>query len=145
MTDNYRTLEYSGNLIADQLLPIPLINGCLEILLKLSSGERDFMRVIVESVQELRGNLEADPAFASNGSETRPDADDDDDEEPDEGQGEASFRKGKDGRLQVATFSLNPVNASLDLRSLAIIKGLLERVSGVSRLMSGHWTWEMPY
>ncbi|EGG11613.1 uncharacterized protein MELLADRAFT_115273 [Melampsora larici-populina 98AG31] len=124
------------DLIVDQLLPLPLIAGCLEILLKLSTGERDFMRVIVESVQELRGNLEADPACASDAN-GRPAAsgggdgdDDDDDEDDDEGHGEASFRKGKDGGIRVATFSLNPVNASLDLRSLAIVKALLERVSG---------------
>lgn len=125
------------DLIVDQLLPLPLIAGCLEILLKLSTGERDFMRVIVESVQELRGNLEADPAFTSDASGRQGasgggdgDDDDDDDDERDEGHGEASFRKGKDGQIRVATFSLNPVNASLDLRSLAIVRALLERVSG---------------
>ncbi|KAG0147863.1 hypothetical protein CROQUDRAFT_90996 [Cronartium quercuum f. sp. fusiforme G11] len=122
------------DLIADQLLPLPLITGCLEIILKLSTGERDFMRVIVESVQELRGNLEADPAFAQDAAQSsrqaNGDGNEDEEDEPDEGEGEASFRKGKNGQLKITTFSLNPVNASLDLRSLAIVKALLERVVG---------------
>jgi len=91
------------------------------------------MRVIVELVQELRCNLDTDPNFAtSKNVEGGSDGgdDDDDDSEPDEGAGEASFRKGKDGKLQVTTFTLNPANADLDARCLEIVKSLLERVSG---------------
>ncbi|PLW56608.1 hypothetical protein PCANC_01434 [Puccinia coronata f. sp. avenae] len=121
------------DLVSDPLLPHSLIPGCLEVLSKLSTGERDFMRVIVELVQELRCNLDTDPNFAtSKNVDGNPDGaeDDDDDSEPDEGAGEASFRKGKDGKLQVTTFTLNPANADLDSRCLEIVKSLLERVSG---------------
>ncbi|KNF04259.1 hypothetical protein PSTG_02605 [Puccinia striiformis f. sp. tritici PST-78] len=121
------------DLVSDPLLPHSLIPGCLEVLLKLSTGERDFMRVIVELVQELRCNLDTDPNFASskNADGVSNDSDgDSDDSEPDEGAGEASFRKGKDGKLKVTTFTLNPANADLDSRCLEIVKSLLERVSG---------------
>lgn len=93
------------------------------------------MRVIVELVQELRCNLDTDPDFATSKSVEGGSGggdNDDDDSEPDEGAGEASFRKGKDGKLQVTTFTLNPANADLDARCLEIVKSLLERVSGVS-------------
>ncbi|OAV89055.1 hypothetical protein PTTG_08565 [Puccinia triticina 1-1 BBBD Race 1] len=123
------------DLVSDQLLPHSLIPGCLEVLSKLSTGERDFMRVIVELVQELRCNLDTDPNFTTSKNvdgdpEGGDNNDDDDDSEPDEGAGEASFRKGKDGKLQVTTFTLNPANADLDSRCLEIVKSLLERVSG---------------
>ncbi|EFP74365.2 hypothetical protein PGT21_033556 [Puccinia graminis f. sp. tritici] len=122
------------DLVSDPLLPHSLIPGCLEVLSKLSTGERDFMRVIVELVQELRCNLDTDPNFTTSknvdGAPDGQEDDDDDDSEPDEGAGEASFRKGKDGKLQVTTFTLNPANADLDSRCLEIVRSLLERVSG---------------
>ena len=37
-------------------LPEMLIPGCLDVLLKLSNGQRDFMRMIVEIVQVLGGD-----------------------------------------------------------------------------------------
>jgi condensin complex subunit 3 len=130
----------TGDLVSDPLLPHSLIPGCLEVLSKLSTGERDFMRVIVELVQELRCNLDTDPNFTtSKNVDGAPDGEedgDDDDSEPDEGAGEASFRKGKDGKLQVTTFTLNPANADLDSRCLEIVRSLLERVSGVSIQLS---------
>ncbi|KAI8454387.1 nuclear condensing complex subunit [Phakopsora pachyrhizi] len=115
-------------LVSDPLLPHSLIPGCLEVLLKLSTGERDFMRVIVELVQELRCNLEPDPNLLNStrrGKEANGEEEDDD-----EGEGEASFRGGRNGGIQVAPFTVNPANASLDLRCLTIVKALLERVSG---------------
>lgn len=120
------------DLVSDPLLPHSLIPGCLEVLSKLSTGERDFMRVVVELVQELRCNLDTDPNFTTtrNGDGTNGQQDDEDDSEPDEGAGEASFRKGKNGDLRVTTFTLNPANADLDSRCLEIVKSLLERVSG---------------
>ena len=39
-------------------LPEMLIPGCLDVLLKLSNGQRDFMRMIVEIVQVLGGDDE---------------------------------------------------------------------------------------
>jgi len=35
------------------LLSPTLINGCLDLMLKLSSGQRDFMRIVVEITQQL--------------------------------------------------------------------------------------------
>ncbi|KAI9600158.1 hypothetical protein KEM48_000572 [Puccinia striiformis f. sp. tritici PST-130] len=102
-------------------------------IVEVVTGERDFMRVIVELVQELRCNLDTDPNFASSKNADGVSSDsggDSDDSEPDEGAGEASFRKGKDGKLKVTTFTLNPANADLDSRCLEIVKSLLERVSG---------------
>ena len=43
------------DMISDVELPEDLVPTCLDVLLKLSNGQRDFMRMIVEIVQVLGG------------------------------------------------------------------------------------------
>ena len=49
-------------MLSHDCLPSSLVTGCLDVLLKLSSGERDLIRVVVEVIHELRdpGDSEAE-------------------------------------------------------------------------------------
>lgn len=43
-----------GGMIAQEILPDPLIQPCLGVLELLSPGERDLVRLVVEVINELR-------------------------------------------------------------------------------------------
>ena len=52
--------ERLGNMISQDSLPGSLVPFCLDILRKLSSGERDLIRIVVEVIHELRDDLNED-------------------------------------------------------------------------------------
>ena len=45
-----------GEMVSQDVLPQQLISHCLDILRKLSSSERDLIRIVVEVIHELRDN-----------------------------------------------------------------------------------------
>jgi len=47
-------------MISQEALPEGLVARCLDVLRKLSSGERDLIRLVVEVVQELRDLIRGD-------------------------------------------------------------------------------------
>lgn len=52
--------DQAGEMISQANLPESLIPACLDVLSKISDGERDLIRVIVDVVTELRDNYEDD-------------------------------------------------------------------------------------
>lgn len=114
-------LTFVRNMISDIRLPEDLVPTCLDVLLKLSSGHKDFMRVIVEEVQGL------DPGA---GDETL----DNDEEEPDETmsvEGTPLARK-KPRKSVKDKDSVSPAPSALALehRRLVVVRAMLERVVG---------------
>lgn len=47
---------FPGEMISQDFLPQQLTSHCLDILRKLSSSERDLIRIVVEVIHELRDN-----------------------------------------------------------------------------------------
>ena len=45
-----------GEMVSQDVLPQQLTSHCLDILRKLSSSERDLIRIVVEVIHELRDN-----------------------------------------------------------------------------------------
>lgn len=103
-------------LVSGSLLPEPLINECLDVLRKLSAGEKDFIRIIVEVAQEIEDVLEPLEANLS---------DDSDDEAMIEGQ-----LLGESAKEVSMSSEEREEQAKIDARRLAIVKGLLERIVG---------------
>ena len=130
----------TGEMISNAELPSVLIPSCMDVLLKLSNGERDFQRVVVEIVQNVR---EAEDAVAGGQGAAPPaDAEDEDDEEEldlDTATAEdiaADHRR----RLEKAAKKIQNQSLNMDMkdtyiRCLAIVRALLERVAGVSRTL----------
>ena len=58
---------FAGDIISQEILPEKLLPRCLDILSKLSSGERDLIRIVVEVIQDLRdpGDVERDLEIVS--------------------------------------------------------------------------------
>ena len=98
--------------------PESLVPFCLDVLLRLSAGQRDFMRVVVELVQgdEFADEVEED--------QTR-----DDDEDEDEVDAELS---GRQSPKKKKGLGVHERNLLAEERKLEIVKGMLERVGGVS-------------
>lgn len=53
-------MAVSGEMLSQANLPESLIPACLDVLSKISDGERDLIRVIVDVVTELRDVYEDD-------------------------------------------------------------------------------------
>lgn len=115
-------------MIAHPLLPLGLIPAVLDALLKLSSNERDFMRVVVELVQELMESAGGDASLAGR-HENSDDETEDGDLELDE-DGGVSMKKRKPVKV-AANVTLDTEKAAQHLRILAIVHALLERALGV--------------
>lgn len=49
-----RAYDVTGEMISHPSLPLNLVPACFDIFSKLATNERDFLRVVVEIVQELR-------------------------------------------------------------------------------------------
>lgn len=128
-------------MLSDPMLPSILIGGCMDVLSKLSTGERDFMRVVVEIVQNVREDANA---VRSSQEPENDDAEEEEEQEDEEDeldlntatveQIQADQRK----RLEKAAKKIR--NRGLDmtkvetyLRCLAIVHALLARVTGVSK------------
>lgn len=119
------------DMISSAELPAPLIAPCMDVLLKLSNGERDFQRVVVEIVQNVRESEAGTPA-----------ADVDEEEEEEELDLEtataedfaaAERRKLERSARKVQQGELDLSKKDVYLRCLAIAHPLLERVAGVSQ------------
>lgn len=132
----------SGDMISDPNLPSSLISGCMDVLHKLSSHERDFQRVIVEIVQNVR-----EDANAANETPD-PEAMTEDDEEDDEAElldleNATAEEIAADQRRRLEKAAKKMQNQTLDLekketyiRCLELVRALLERVDGVRRCFS---------
>lgn len=128
-------------MISDARLPADLVPMSMDVLLKLSSGEKDFMRVIVEVVQNVREDAtasgRAESALPSEQEDEEEDDDDDDDDldldtaTPDD-IAEAYRRKMEKSAKKVQNQRLDPEKKDTYLRCLDLVRALLERVGGVS-------------
>jgi condensin complex subunit 3 len=120
-------------MVGDPFLPTELVPACLDMLLKLSSGEPDFMRVVVEIVQWIRDDAQG-AGNATGKTEGQPTVDRIDEEEEEEDDEEAYGPDQPAPGAEILKFNqpvLDAEKASLHLRCLAIVRGLLERVLGV--------------
>ena len=52
------TFDATGSMLRQKTLPLRLMAPCLDVLRKLSATERDLIRLVVETVQELRDDNE---------------------------------------------------------------------------------------
>ncbi|KAN0063607.1 chromosome condensation complex Condensin, subunit G [Thecaphora frezii] len=122
------------DMISYTRLPEELVASCFDVLRKLSNGQTDFMRMIVEMVQVLGGDGE---------DESEEDNDDDDDEEEEledamdvDGEGDGATaaygRRRKAGKRRSKGGSKEPSadETALDSRKLLLIRAMLERVVG---------------
>ncbi|KAE8223944.1 hypothetical protein CF319_g3093 [Tilletia indica] len=105
------------DMISHPLLPAGIVPRAMDVLRKLSGGERDFMRIIVEIVQD--------------------DDDDDDGVDEDEDAEEWSPKKARARRLELerlqrekSTAEEQARRATMDARRLLIVRSMLERVIG---------------
>jgi hypothetical protein len=65
------TFNSTGGMLRQETLPLRLMAPCLDVLRELSATERDLIRLVVETVQELRDSDDEDAAanaFVSGGS-----------------------------------------------------------------------------
>lgn len=114
------------DMISSSLLPEPIIEPCLDVLLKLSAGQRDFVRIVVEIVNEM-WDLDGE-------AEGQNDSDEDDDDDEDEAEvedqilngGPSPTKRNTGGRTTV----LSPEETQVAVRRLVIVRGMLERVAG---------------
>ncbi|KAJ7454809.1 nuclear condensing complex subunit [Mycena latifolia] len=109
-------------------LPLNLVPRCLDVLRKLSSDERDLIRVVVEIVQDLRDPGDEEDLDAANQSldTINPDGDGDtsfDSEKP------AAFKKPPRTREDMSPEERSLVDM-IDMRCLSLCIGMLERVNG---------------
>lgn len=115
----------TGNMISHVDLPIDLMPFCLDVLLKLSNGERDFLQVVVEVVQ-----IQREDANVAGSSCDQKDGSDEDSDEDDMVAEELTTPARK--TVEFSTPTIDPEKAPTHLRCLAIVKSLLERILGVS-------------
>lgn len=131
-------------MISDARLPAELVPMSMDVLLKLSSGERDFMRVIVEVVQNVREDASGGAESAApteeqeneNGQQEEEDDDDDDgldlETATPEDIAEAQRRRMEKSARKILSQRLDPEKKDTYLRCLDLVRALLERVGGVS-------------
>ncbi|KZV97200.1 hypothetical protein EXIGLDRAFT_833051 [Exidia glandulosa HHB12029] len=117
------------DMLSQESLPDALVAPCLDVLRVLSASERDLIRVVVEIVHEVRDpqdEAEADEVEAAMGL-----ADDDDEGEDGEGPSEKAPKPPKEQKkLEDMEPEERERMVALDLRSLALCIGMLERVNG---------------
>lgn len=125
-------------MISDPCLPAELVPTSMDVLLKLSSGERDFMRVIVEVVQNVREDA-AGPGQADSALPSEQDEDEDEDDDgldletaTPEDIAEAHRKKLERAAKKLQNQQLDPEKKDTYLRCLDLVRALLERVAGVS-------------
>lgn len=117
----------TGEMLSNFSLPPSLVPKCLDVLLKVNTSEKEFMRIVVEIVQALRADSEL---------MTSEDENADDDEEVDEDEDEEAFLARRAAAKAARYAAMAPADIQrrkdLDLRCLVVVKALLERVMGVS-------------
>ena len=115
------------NMLGDAGLAEPLVAPCLDVLRVLSASERDLIRVVVEIVHDVR-----DPADAADADDVEAEllAAEDDDEEEDEETVAAKKAAKERKKLEEMSPEEHERVLNLDLRSLTLVIGMLERVNG---------------
>lgn len=107
------------DMISDVELPEDLVPTCLDVLLKLSNGQRDFMRMIVEIVQVLGGEDDDETVVS------------DDDDADDTMSIDGTPLARKKPRKSIKVKDAPPQNAlAIEHRRLTIVRAMLERVVG---------------
>ncbi|CCU99678.1 unnamed protein product [Malassezia sympodialis ATCC 42132] len=100
------------DMLSNAWLPAQLVSRCLDVLLRLASGQRDFLQIVVELVQALDAELD--------------EADKDED-------GDLSVRQSLSWHRRVDK-DASPAQAAdlaaLDARRLLIVRAMLERMTG---------------
>ena len=123
----------TGDMVSDPQLPSMLISRCMDVLLKLSSHERDFMRVVVEIVQNIRedstNTSKADDSDESDDNEEEEDLDLDTATAEEIAADQKKRRERSAKKIQ--NQQLDPEKKDTYLRCLALVRALLERVAGV--------------
>jgi condensin complex subunit 3 len=113
-------------MLSHSSLPPLLVPTCLDVLLKVNTSEKEFMRIVVEIVQGLRADSKLVTSEEENG-------DDDDEDDDDEARARRkAAHKGKQARTESKEPAHLERRKELDLRCLVVVKALLERVMGVS-------------
>ncbi|CEH13354.1 Chromosome condensation complex Condensin, subunit G [Ceraceosorus bombacis] len=118
------------NMISTSLFPTSLIESALDVLFKLSAGQKDFMQIVVELVQEM-GEWEKE------GERNKTD------EDTEESEVESELTPVRRGGASRKTRSKSPdeaekaKQATVDMRRLVIVRGMLERISsgGIQEMM----------
>ncbi|KAF8965273.1 nuclear condensing complex subunit [Flammula alnicola] len=114
-----KTFQLVRNMLRAEALPEALMAPCLDVLRELSSSERDLIRLVVETVQELRDSVIGD----------------DEEEVPKEADAEKSFDGTVDEPRPVrpSVENMSPEQKArldvVDLRCLSMCIGMLERVN----------------
>lgn len=120
--------SFTGEMLSHFSLPPSLVPKCLDVLLKVNTSEKEFMRIVVEIVQALRADSELMTSEDENG--------DNDDDEVDEDEDEEAFLARRAAAKAARYAAMAPADIErrkdLDLRCLVVVKALLERVMGVS-------------
>lgn len=129
-----------GEMISQDFLPQQLTSHCLDILRKLSSSERDLIRIVVEVIHELRDNdtdeedmvrpSTSHPAFPILISIVKRE------KSADLGVEETPMPGRTPGRPRKPPAEMTPEEKdhadAIDLRCLSLCIGMLERVNSVS-------------
>jgi len=118
-------------MISHPLLPLSLVPSCFDILSKLASNEKDFLRVVVEIVQELREDANVAGITRATGEIEEDEGSDD------EAEIEAALREPMEDsrKIKFADQDLEEDKTEVHLRCLCIVQALLERVVGVRRFL----------
>jgi condensin complex subunit 3 len=122
------------DMVSNALLPDSLMEPCLDVLRKLSAGQKDFVRIVVELVQEIDNVIE--PELMQRGGEEEDEEEEEDQEEDEAAIEDQLFNNGanvrtspsKKGSRESPDPELAEQQASIDIRRLSIIGGMLERI-----------------
>ncbi|KAF8163123.1 nuclear condensing complex subunit [Crassisporium funariophilum] len=118
-----KTFQLVRDILRSENLPEVLVAPCLDVLRKLSTSERDLIRVVVETVQEIRDSVYGDNEDEMEDASRGPDEDSSFNETP---------KKPRPARNPVEDMSPEQKVRvdQVDLRSLSLCIGMLERVDG---------------
>lgn len=111
------------DMVSNVFLPDALIEPCLDVLRKLSAGQKDFVRIIVELVQEIEDVIA--PTMMH-------DSEDEDEAEI------AGHLNGEDPKAPQPSPSPEQAaqQATIDAQRLSIMAGMLERINGAVQEMT---------
>ncbi|KAK4049423.1 chromosome condensation complex Condensin, subunit G [Microbotryomycetes sp. JL201] len=119
-----KMFELMREMLSHIMLPASLIPTCLDVLLKVTTSEKELMRIVVEIVQSLRADSQLMTSEDERTRQTSNAEDDDEDEE--------TFRARRNKQLKSRAIEMvrSERRRELDLRCLTVVKALLERVTG---------------
>ncbi|KAG6819105.1 hypothetical protein H0H93_015408 [Arthromyces matolae] len=109
------------DILMEEVLPVSLLNKCLDVVRELSNSERDLIRLVVELVQDLRDRTRDDDEEELNK---------DDDAETNFGDTPATVRPPRRNPPRERTTEEIARADATDLKCLLLCIGMLERVNG---------------